>query len=218
MIEAMAQEAKVKTNVIFQKKIKSSSTTLNLFQSNLDSLLYKQKTQLQRELFMLRVKELLTTQLDIGTKSVSSKKVIALWFDNDSVNYGWMNEKGEISIQTLDGEKFKDIINTLKEGFTLSETEKNRILLELAQKDQANMSKRVSKTGAHVKAIMTHAEKINDAAELATVLDQLPKERRFNFAIYHADKIKSTEQLAMIFAILPQRMPLGVCGILCESV
>jgi hypothetical protein len=159
MIESMAQEAKSRTNLNIRKRISSEryfatdSKEEEKFSSMPDIMFAKQKTERHRELLTMRVKtqleDVLEFSTDINKLEFSELNPLTIYVglnpERNAILYKKKNQKGELIEGIIQGNEFNDSINKLISNESLSDQEKNNILIEIAQRGHANISHRVEK-------------------------------------------------------------------------
>lgn len=156
LIASMAEEAKLRTNEIFQKRISEAKTEYEhspSVEKNYETFFKKQKTSLQTELLMLRG----VKQSHVSRLAITSPSLIYRLKKKRNTAYIYLNEHDQIAYVSHDNNKppqtgtlddvdrFKNIIIKLKKEHELDLEEKNQILYAIADKGHATISHRVDK-------------------------------------------------------------------------
>jgi hypothetical protein len=152
MVASMAKEARTKTNAIFSKA------------DNLDSFYQETKTQRQRELFMLNVKSVNESTLELASEgSVKKPNTVYITLNKDNlIEYEILDKTNKIQTGTIpDNKHFQNIITKLKDNQALDSKETNQLLLEVANQGHALISHRVDKLKASSLPDKIHDENAN---------------------------------------------------------
>lgn len=143
MIYAIAQEAKTRTNHIFNNALHEQSVEKNKEENYALLFFAKEKTERQTELFMLRVKAVNEHVLITEKKAPNSVYVKE---NKGVIEFEAIDRDGQPTMGIIDDvNRFRNVIDKLKSNQALSQQEQNQVLLEVANEGHARVSHRVEK-------------------------------------------------------------------------